>query len=140
MREMSSANARFAGRAGRSIRLAGNPCRAAGGSVLRAAMSNLLAILFCEGRFTFMVNWNDYYSPEEAIEVLKKNSNRPGLKKDYLRTLARYGVLTPAKIGNVNMYPKREVDAYIVEGRGEKIARLNRQKASGRSKTRKRAA
>ncbi len=87
-----------------------------------------------------MVNWNDYYSPEEAIEVLKKNSNRPGLKKDYLRTLARYGVLTPAKIGNVNMYPKREVDAYIVEGRGEKIARLNRQKASGRSKTRKRAA
>ncbi len=76
-----------------------------------------------------MVNWNDYYSPEEAIEVLKKNSNRPSLKKDYLRTLARYGVLTPAKIGNVNMYPKHEVDAYRVEERGVKLAHLREAKA-----------
>jgi len=85
-----------------------------------------------------MVNWNDYYSPEEAIEVLKKNSNRPGLKKDYLRTLARYGVLTPAKIGNVNMYPKREVDAYRVEERGAKLA--HRREAQSRVKKLKRVA
>jgi hypothetical protein len=66
------------------------------------------------------VNWNDYYTPEEAAERLTKNSGKP-VPKDYLRTLIRYGIFTPAKLGNINMYLKREVDKYVVEERGDKV-------------------
>jgi hypothetical protein len=73
-------------------------------------------------------NWGDFYSPEEAIEVLRRNSNKPDLHIGYLRTLARpsYGKLHPKKVGNVNMYPKAEVDAYVVEERGEKAGRARK--------------
>lgn len=65
-------------------------------------------------------NWGDFYSPEEAIEVLRRNSNKPDLSIDYLRTLARpsYGKLHPRKAGNVNMYPKAEL-----AGTGVKVPR-----------------
>ena len=83
------------------------------------------------------VNWNDYYTPDEAIEVLRRNSNKPNLSKDYLRTLARpnYGILHPRKLANVNMYPKHEVDAYMVEERGVKLERrrVARTRKTGKS-------
>ena len=74
------------------------------------------------------VDWNNYYTPDEAAEVLTKNSGKE-IPKDYLRSLVRYGVLSPKKLGNINMYPKLEVDAYVVEERGEKSGRAKRQKA-----------
>ena len=80
---------------------------------------------------TERVNWNDYYTPEEAAEVLTKNSQKE-VKKDYLRTLIRYGVFEPKKLGNINMYLRSEVDAYVVEERGEKSGRAKRQKATKR--------
>ena len=90
-------------------------------------------------------NWGDFYSPEEAIEVLRRNSNKPNLSIDYLRTLARpsYGKLHPKKVGNVNMYPKSEIDAYIVEDRGDKLVRAHLAKAAqrrSRSRGKKKAA
>ena len=66
------------------------------------------------------VSWDDYYSPEEAAARLSANSGRP-ISKDYLRSLARYGVLNPRKLGNMNMYLKTEIDPYVVERQGEKL-------------------
>jgi len=74
------------------------------------------------------VDWNNFYTPDEAAEVLTKNSGKE-VQKDYLRTLARYGVFNPKKLGNINMYPRSEVDSYVVEERGEKSGRAQRQKA-----------
>jgi hypothetical protein len=65
-------------------------------------------------------SWDDYYSPEEAAARLSENSGRP-ISKDYLRSLASYGVFNTKKIGNMNMYLKAEVDPYVVERRGEKL-------------------
>jgi hypothetical protein len=66
------------------------------------------------------VNWNDYYTPDQAAAKLTANSGKP-ISKDYLRSLVRDGVLHPRKIGNVNMYPRLEVDPYRVRARGETL-------------------
>jgi hypothetical protein len=82
-------------------------------------------------------NWGDFYSPEEAIEVLRRNSNKPDLDIGYLRTLTSYGKFHPKKVGNVNMYPKHEVDAYRVEARGEKAGERFKQQAAMRKKAKR---
>jgi hypothetical protein len=62
----------------------------------------------------------DYYTAAEAAEVLTKNSKKR-IDPAYMRTLARYGVVTPKKVGRLNVYPKHEVDRYVVEDRGAKL-------------------
>ena len=63
---------------------------------------------------------------------MTKNSQKE-VKKDYLRTLVCYSVFTPKKLGNVNMYLKSEVDTYIVEGQGDKLAHKRRAHANKQS-------
>ena len=75
------------------------------------------------------VNWNDYYTPDEAAAQLTRNSGKE-VPKDYLRTLIRYGVFNPQKLGNINMYLRSEVDAYKVEGRGGKLEHKRARKAA----------
>ncbi len=86
------------------------------------------------------INLADWYNAADAAKRLTANSGKP-IDVSYVRTLARYGKVTHMKLGtHAALYLKKDIDAYIVEDRGEKIARLNRQKAAGRSKTKKQAA
>lgn len=72
-----------------------------------------------------------FYTASQAAEVLTRNSGKQ-ISSNYLRTLARYGILTPTKIGTMNLYPKSQVDAYVVADRGEKAAERFRQQAKQR--------
>ena len=83
------------------------------------------------------INLNDWYDAAQAAERLKANSGRD-IDVSYVRTLARYGKITQKKLGRqAALYLKKDVDAYIVEARGEKAARHNRQMAVSRGKAKK---
>lgn len=72
---------------------------------------------------------DDWYTAGRAAEVLSKKSRR-AVRPDYLRSLARLGKITTKKIGErTTLYLKKDVDAYIVEERGEKSGRAKRQQA-----------
>ena len=77
---------------------------------------------------TEKLDLGDYYTAAEAAEVLTKNSKKT-IAPAYMRTLARYGVVTPKKVGRLNVYPKQQVDRYVVEGRGAKLEHLREAKA-----------
>ena len=79
------------------------------------------------------VNWNDYYTPEQAAAKLTENSGKP-ISRDYLRSLVRDGVFHTRKIGNVNMYLRSEVDRYRVRARGETLRSGQRGKKSEQEK------
>lgn len=67
-----------------------------------------------------------WYTAGEAAKVITANSNRP-VKPEYLRTLARLGKVDTKKIGDrTTVYSKADVDAYKVEDRGVKTARIQR--------------
>jgi len=84
-----------------------------------------------------LINLEDWYNAFDAAERLTANSGRP-IDVSYVRTLARYGKITHMKLGtHAVLYLKKDVDAYIVEERGEKTARLNRQKALERKSKKK---
>jgi hypothetical protein len=75
------------------------------------------------------IDLEQYYTAKEAAVVLSKNSGK-NVSADYIRMLAKYGKLTPKKINDrLNLYPKSQVDSYIVEDRGEKSARAAKEKA-----------
>ncbi len=85
------------------------------------------------------INLNDWYNPAQAAERLTANSGKK-VDSSYVRTLARYKKIRSIKLGErASLYSKEDVDAYIVEERGEKSGRAKRQKAvgKGRSKTEK---
>jgi hypothetical protein len=83
------------------------------------------------------IDLEQYYTAKEATEVLSKNSGKT-IKVPYIRVLARYGKLTPKRINaRVNLYPKAEVDKYVVEDRGVKAAEAAIKRAGGPSKRRK---
>jgi hypothetical protein len=66
------------------------------------------------------IDLRHYYTAKEAAQVLSANSGKT-IRPFYLRVLARYGVLTPIKMGAINLYPKSQVDTYRVEERGAKL-------------------
>ena len=75
------------------------------------------------------IDLEEYYTAKEAAEVLSKNSGKR-IDPAYLRTLTKYGKLTPKKIHSyLSLYPKAQVDAYVVEERGEKSGRAKQAKA-----------
>lgn len=75
------------------------------------------------------LNMNDWYTPSEAASRLTANSGKE-IETSYVRTLARYGKVRYYKISDrFSLYWKADIDAYIVEDRGEKSARAQRQKA-----------
>lgn len=83
------------------------------------------------------IDLEQYYTAKEAAEVLSRNSGKT-IKVPYVRMLARYGKLTPKRINSrLNLYPKSQVDAYIVEDRGVRAAEAAIKKAGGPSKRRK---
>lgn len=75
------------------------------------------------------IDLEQYYTAKEAAEVLSRNSGKR-IDPTYLRTLTKYGKFTPRKIhSNLSLYPKAQVDAYIVEERGEKSGRAKQERA-----------
>jgi hypothetical protein len=70
-----------------------------------------------------IVNLEQYYTAAEAAEVLSRNSGKK-IDAAYVRMLAKYGKLHPKRINSrLNLYPKFEVESYVVEERGEKSGR-----------------
>lgn len=79
------------------------------------------------------IDLTQFYTAKEAANVLSKNSGKPVVPA-YVRTLAKYGKLTPKKINSrLSLYPKAQVDSYVVEERGEKSGRA-RQEKTGKAK------
>lgn len=77
-----------------------------------------------------MLNLDDWYNPTQAAERLTKNSGKP-VDISYVRTLARYGKVRTYQISaRVRLYSKTDIDAYIVEERGEKSGRALRQRST----------
>lgn len=75
------------------------------------------------------VDLEQFYTAKEAAEVLSRNSGKT-IVPAYVRTLAKYGKFTPKKINSrLSLYPKFQVDAYVVEERGEKSGRAKQEKA-----------
>ena len=76
-----------------------------------------------------VINLDQYYTAKEAAETLSRNSGKR-IDAAYVRLLARYGKLHPKRINaRLNLYPKVEVDNYVVEERGEKSSRAAKAKA-----------
>jgi hypothetical protein len=66
-----------------------------------------------------LIDLTEYYGCGEAAEVLTRNSNhtiRPG----YVRTLVVYGLLSPVKVNGRCLYPKEQIDNYVVRERSHK--------------------
>lgn len=83
------------------------------------------------------IDLEQYYTASQAAEVLSRNSGK-AIDPAYVRMLVRYGKLTPKKISSrMNLYPKREIDQYVVEDRGVRAAEAAIKKAGGPSKRRK---
>jgi hypothetical protein len=84
------------------------------------------------------IDLSEYYTASQAAQVLTKNSGKE-ISADYIRTLAHYGVFHPIKLTDrMNLYPRREVDAYKVEERGEKAGERFKQQAAMRKKAKRR--
>lgn len=84
---------------------------------------------------TDQIDLEQYYTAKEAATVLTKNSGKP-IDAAYVRMLAKYGKLTPKPISTrLNLYPKSQVDAYVVEERGEKSGRAKRERARSKQET-----
>jgi len=83
------------------------------------------------------IDLDQYYTASQAAEVLSKNSGK-AIDPAYVRMLVKYGKLTPKAINSrLNLYPKAQVDAYVVEDRGVRAAEAAVKKAGGPSKRRK---
>ncbi len=83
------------------------------------------------------INLGEWYNPTQAAERLTQNSGKP-IDISYVRTLARYGKITTFQISpRVRLYRKADIDAYIVEERGEKSARAKRQRAGSKGKAKR---
>jgi hypothetical protein len=83
------------------------------------------------------IDLEQYYTSKEAAEVLSQHSGRH-VDPAYIRLLVKYGKLTPKRISSrMSLYPKAEVDEYIVKDRGVRAAAAAIEKAGGPSKRRK---
>lgn len=72
-----------------------------------------------------MLDLSLYYTASEAAKVIGKNSGRE-IDADYMRNLKRYGSIATVKVGNSNLYLKKDVDSYSVEAPGVKANRARR--------------
>lgn len=72
------------------------------------------------------VNLSDWYSASAAADRLSRNSGK-NIKASYPRKLALYGKVRTLKISERSvLYNKEDIDAYLVEDRGEKSGRAAR--------------
>jgi hypothetical protein len=75
------------------------------------------------------IDLSQWYSAAAAADRLSRNSGKK-VVVSYPRKLAQYGLIRSIRISERNrLYWKEDVDRYIVEERGEKAARTQRQNA-----------
>jgi len=75
------------------------------------------------------LNLDEWYTPTQAASRLTANSGKQ-IDISYVRTLARYGKIEAIRVTErVRLYKKKDIDAYVVEERGEKSGRAKRQSA-----------
>ena len=80
------------------------------------------------------INLDEWYTASAAAERLSKTSGKD-IKASYPRKLAEYGKIRSLKISDRStLYWKADIDAYLVENRGEKSGRAKRLSASPKSK------
>jgi len=85
------------------------------------------------------INLDEWYTAAEAADRLTRNSGKH-IGSDYPRKLAAYGRIRSLRISDrANLYLKADIDPYIVEERGEKVARAKRQRAKATPKKKKAA-
>lgn len=78
------------------------------------------------------IDLSQYYTPEEAAATLSRNSGRK-VTANYVRQLVVYGKISKVKIHErLNVYPKAEIDRYIVEDPGKKSGRAKKAKVKER--------
>lgn len=76
-----------------------------------------------------LINMDEWYTAKAATTRLEANSGRK-IPTSYPRTLAKYGKVRVLELSDrMHLYFKADIDAYIVEDRGEKAGRVKRQKA-----------
>lgn len=78
------------------------------------------------------IDMNEWYTASAAAARLSANSGKV-IKASYPRKLAEYKKVTCYKLSDRNtLYLKADIDAYVVEDRGEKSGRASRVKAAPR--------
>jgi hypothetical protein len=75
------------------------------------------------------IDLSKYYTAQEAANRLSLNSNR-SISIDYVRQLVAKNKISSVKLTNrFSVYPRDEIDNYVVEERGTKSARAAKIKA-----------
>jgi len=70
-----------------------------------------------------VIDLSQYYTAAAAAAVLSRNSGKE-VDPAYVRKLASYNILPPLRInGRLSLYPRCQVDQYVVEVRGAKLMR-----------------
>lgn len=74
-----------------------------------------------------------YYTPEEAAARLSKNSGR-NVTPNYIRVLVSRGQISHKAINKrLNVYPRAEIDKYIVEAPGVKSGKASHERKKVRT-------
>lgn len=81
-----------------------------------------------------VIDMNKWYTTQQALARLEANSNKK-LDPNYPSWLARRGRVEQMIISQrIRLYKRTDIDNYVVETRGTKVARSQRQKASERKR------
>lgn len=80
-----------------------------------------------------VIDMNLWYTSEQACKRLEANSGKP-VDSSYLRYMAREKLVETKKLSErVRLYRRADIDPYVVESRGRKVARVQRQRAIERT-------
>ena len=76
-----------------------------------------------------IIDMSEWYTSEQACKRLTANSGKP-IDSSYLRYLARESRVATKKLSErARLYKRADIDSYVVEARGQKVARMQRQRA-----------
>jgi hypothetical protein len=76
------------------------------------------------------IDLSQYYTSEEAANVLSKKRGKK-VDPSYVRMLVKYGRISQVKVrARFSVYPREEIDGYIIEARGVKSSLAAKSKAA----------
>lgn len=76
-----------------------------------------------------IIDMSQWYTASQALARLKANSGKE-IDSGYLRFLARTNKVQVRVVSDrIRLYSRRDIDSYIVEDRGTKAARSQRQRS-----------
>ncbi len=81
------------------------------------------------------IDLTQYYTPEEAAAILSKNSGR-NVTPNYIRVLVMRGQISHETINaRFHVYPRAEIDKYIVKAPGVKSGEASRKRKEAKLET-----